>query len=462
MPTEIAGELAVLETSVARFRGDTPRTLKLARRALEVLRDDQPELQLSVYMALGVAYHQQGAPEEAAEALHKASQLGETSDRGRYGALAALEELATLQIRRGQLAEAAHACGRGIDLFARWGQTAMPAAGLTQVVLGEVLCERNDLDGASRSLARGLALLPGLGEPILLARGHVALARVRQAQGDPTGALATIARGESWLAQQRVPSQDALAHLAAYRARLGLAQGDAADALAWARESVMEGESELAYFRALTLVRYHLAQTRIGPDGLALLDALTTLEQLRASAELVGWHGHLIEILILRALARQIEGNQVLAVLTLGQALALAAPEGYARVFLDEGAPVQALLARWIAERGDMDRDVQEGAIDAHARHLQAVSSLATQYVTPGSSGTSAAMPGALTESLSERELAVLRLMADGRANPEIAAELLVATSTVKWYVNSLFSKLAVTSRTQAVARARALGLLTG
>ena len=159
--------------------------------------------------------------------------------------------------------------------------------------------------------------------------------------------------GKSWLAQQRFPSQGALARLAAYRARLWLAQGDVAAAATWARESVVEDDGELAYFQALTLVRHHLNQARLRPDGPSIRDALTTLGRLLTSAEAIGWKGHLIEILILQALARQIEGNQVLAVLALGQALALAAPEGYVRVFLDEGAPVMALLARWVAERGE-------------------------------------------------------------------------------------------------------------
>jgi LuxR family maltose regulon positive regulatory protein len=160
-----------------------------------------------------------------------------------------------------------------------------------------------------------------------------------------------------------------------------------------------------------------------------------------------GWTGRAIELLLLQALARQGAGDRAGATAALGRALALAAPEGYVRLFLDEGAPLAALLARWLAGRGAREVNPAERAAQGHTRRLLAA-------FPPADPGPAAG------PALTARELAVLRLMAEGRSNGEIAARLFVAVGSVKSYVNRLFGKLAVTSRTQAVARARALGLL--
>src|SRR5207248_7134706 len=114
LPPEMVGELAVLEATVARFRGDGPRALELSRRALELLSDDQQALRGGALLNLGVVHQQRREPAAAARALDEAGRLGEAGGWGRYVALGALEELATLEIRRGQLTQAARTCGRAI------------------------------------------------------------------------------------------------------------------------------------------------------------------------------------------------------------------------------------------------------------------------------------------------------------------------------------------------------------
>jgi LuxR family maltose regulon positive regulatory protein len=155
-------------------------------------------------------------------------------------------------------------------------------------------------------------------------------------------------------------------------------------------------------------------------------------------------------------LALQAGGDPASAVRALERALALAEPEGYARLFLDEGPPMAALLGRLIAASPRGRRDEATRASVAYARRLRAAFAPSGAAAAPPRRADASGLPEALTG----RELAVLRLIADGLANPEIAARLFVSVSTVKWHINAIFGKLAVASRTQAVARARALGLL--
>jgi LuxR family maltose regulon positive regulatory protein len=463
-PPALGAEAALLAANVARFRGDAPRALALSARALALVADAAPahddaaggmraaDARAGALLIRGVALSARGDLAAAARALDEAGRPTEAGGWGRYVALVALEELALLEGERGRLGAAIRTCARADALAAPPGGAALPAAGLVAIALGEALGERGDLDGAEAALGRGVALVRGAGEPLALARGHGALARVRQARGDPAGALATLARGEAWLAHLGDPSAAARARLAAHRARLWLAQGRLAAAEDWARDAAGVPDDAPASFEHLTLVRLRLARGRRDPADPDIPEALATLGRLLAAAEATGRAGHALEILLLEALARQVAGDPARAALALGRALALAAPEGHVRLFLDEGAPLAALLARWLATERARGADPPERAARAHARRLLAAA--------PPASAADAGGGGPRAAPLTPRELAVLRLMAAGLSNGEIAARLFVAVGSVKSYVNRLFGKLAVTSRTQAVAHARELGLL--
>jgi LuxR family maltose regulon positive regulatory protein len=146
----------------------------------------------------------------------------------------------------------------------------------------------------------------------------------------------------------------------------------------------------------------------------------------------------------------------------LERALALAQPEGYVRTFADEGAPMAVLLREMLKERGRRSRNPRRRALVVYARRLLAVlESSGTTAVIPVPSGGFSEQAQPLAEPLTKRELEVLRLIAEGFSNREIAARLFIATSTVKWHVNSVFRKLEADSRTRAVARARQTGLLS-
>jgi LuxR family maltose regulon positive regulatory protein len=326
--------------------------------------------------------------------------------------------------------------------------------------MGDLLREHDDLVAAEHHLRQGLDLVPGMltVDDELCAWGHIALARVRQARGEDAAALTTLDACAD-LARRRDFPAPLNAYLAAARAQLWLTQGNEAAATRWAEASGLDIDDTVDFPREaeyLALARVRIAQGRLPRAGWAVADARRLLGRLLAAADAGGRTGSVIEILTLQALALQAGDDLAGAVGVLERALALAEPEGYARLFLDEGAPMAGLLGQVIAAAPRGRQDEARRAPAAYARRLRAAFAPPDAATAP----TRRAETPGLPEALTARELAVLRLIADGLANPEIAACLFVSVSTVKWYVNAIFGKLAVTSRTQAVARARALGLL--
>jgi LuxR family maltose regulon positive regulatory protein len=208
---------------------------------------------------------------------------------------------------------------------------------------------------------------------------------------------------------------------------------------------VADDLSYLREFEHITLARILLAQYQRDGEAQAILAAMSLLARLLPAAEAGDRLGSVIEILVLQALAHQAQGNTVAALAPLKRALTMAEPEGYVRVFVDEGQPLQTLLAE----------SLSRGADAGYVAQLLAAINKQT--------GDDAATPDPnqlLIEPLSNRELDVLGLMALGHTNQAIADELVIALSTVKKHVNNIFGKLGVSSRTQAVSRARELGLL--
>jgi len=284
-----------------------------------------------------------------------------------------------------------------------------------------------------------------------LATGLATLAWIRQAQGDAAGALEAIGEAEQAALGPAVPGL--LNPVPAQRARLLLAHGDIAAAARWTQERDLGVGDEPDYPREpeyLVLARVQLAQNQPGP-------ALALLERLRAAATAHGRTGSVIEIQALQALALAAAGDDNAAVDTLAAALTLACPQGYVRVFADEGPPMHALLTRLVAAQKADHAAACGVPLDCLARLLGA---FGERPPARAGRGATAAVPG-LAEQLTARELDVLRLLAAGAPNPRIAAELVVTLDTVKKHVSHLLGKLGAVNRTEAVTRARQLGLIT-
>ena len=317
--------------------------------------------------------------------------------------------------------------------------------------LGDLLREWNELEAAERHLLQGMALVNETltVEPFVAVRGYTALARLQQARGNAPAALATL-NGLVQLAEQRHFPPHLVTQGAAVRAQLELAQGNAAGALHWADTSGLSAEDDdLSYphERAyLVLVRVRIAQARVDPASPLLQDALHLLDRLQTSAETKARMNSVLEILMLRALTLEAQGDRTSALSTLERALLLAAPEGYIRLFVDEGAPMLILLRE----------------IHARSRVPGYVATLLRAFGEQNISDLplSSARPDPLVEPLTERERDVLRLLLEGASNREIAQRLVLSVNTVKRHVYNLCGKLGVQSRAQAIVRAKTLNLL--
>jgi LuxR family maltose regulon positive regulatory protein len=320
------------------------------------------------------------------------------------------------------------------------------------VGLAEVAYQRNELGSALDNAERGIALCRSFVYTMPLAAGLATLAWIRQAGDDTAGALDAM---DEAMRATPGPPPGLLNLIPARRARLLLGQGDLTAAARWTQENDLNEDDEPDYAREpgyLVLARVLLAQDRLGP-------ALTLLDRLYAAAAAQDRVGSLIEIGALRALALAASGQDADAVDALAGALTLACPQGYVGVFADEGPPMAALLARLIAAQrsGSGFGAVAEVPLGCLARLQRA---LGAQDAAPGGGrGGATAVPG-LVEQLTGRELEVLQMLAAGRSNQAIASELVVTLGTVKKHVSHVLGKLGATNRTEAVTRARDLGLI--
>jgi LuxR family transcriptional regulator, maltose regulon positive regulatory protein len=316
--------------------------------------------------------------------------------------------------------------------------------------LGDLLREWNRLDEAERLLLQGMELFSGARSIFAddVWQGYLALARLYQARGEfrqAGAALDTFAR----LAEARHFIPHLSAQAAAAQAQLDLAQGNLAAAINWADEcGLPPNESDLSYPHEreyLILVRVRIVQARNDPAGPMLRDVVRLLDNLLGAAEAKARLGSALEILIVQALALSTQGDRKRALAALERALAHAAPEGYIRLFVDEGEPMLALL-----------RQAQ-----AHGIAPDFVATLLSAFGEPVLVAPQQSRPTeAWVEPLTEREREVLHLLATGASNGEIARRLVVSVGTIKKHVSNICGKLGVQSRTQALLRARTLHLL--
>ncbi len=442
--------VTILRGFIARFRGDTSSAIGLSQQALERLPAGRHLLRGVALLNLGHAYLLQGNGGAANEALIEAAVVGRAvAHHAAY--LSALHYLAQLHVLQGRLHQAAASYRQAQQSLAEYNEQSF--SGVERIGMGDLLREWNDLEAASREIHEGLQLAESGGDFTFVRDGYIAGARVEQARGNWDAALAVIHKAERVVG--RSESNHDIALVAAWRARLCMAQGNLAAARRWAHDSRLNADGELRFlqeFEYLTLARVFLAQGQLSEAG-------RLLERLLQSAEAAGRMGRVIEIRALQALALQARDDTAQALTALRQALALAEPEGYVRTFVDEGAPMRRLLQAALA------RSILP---DYTARLLAAfgVSPKAAE-TRPNRrpSGTVGLWSKAdnrvrRAEALNEREVEVLRLVAAGLSNLDIARAMAFAESTVKWHTHNIYRKLNVRSRTQALARARELGLL--
>ena len=448
----VPATMALDRAYLAELRGDAERALALAWRARAEIGEDEWMLACNASGYLGVAQWLRGRLVAAERLL--SSTIAQWLRAGERQLLVrTCHHLGQVQRAQGRLDVALGTYRQALEVAAPAGQPALPSAGMARVGLAEVAYQRGELDAALGHLTEAIPLCRQVVYTPPLATGLATLAWIRQAQGDPAGALEAMGEAERVAPSRGVASL--LNPAPALRARLLLAHGELAAAAGWTQERGLGAGDEPSYPREpeyLVLARVLLAQDR--PD-----QALALLGRLHGLAAAQGRLGSLIEIQALRALALAGGGEEAGAVAVLAEALTLACPQGYVRVFADEGAPMAALLGRLVAAQRQRAEQTAAGGVplDCLARLLPAFD---TTRAVLHSRGGVAAVAG-LVERLTHRELQVLGLLAAGRSNQHIAGELVVSLDTVKKHVSRVLDKLGAANRTEAVARARELGLLS-
>jgi LuxR family maltose regulon positive regulatory protein len=329
--------------------------------------------------------------------------------------------------------------------------------------MGDLHREWNDLGAAESHLAQGMELVQGAltvdADVVLM--GYLSLACLKQALGDGDAALATL-EDFAQLARRQNFSASLVAYSAAALARVQLAQGDLAAAIRWAGESGLRPDDEPTYPQEgeyLTLVRVLIARGRDDPKGPYCDHAFSLIDRLLRHAQSGARMGSVIELLVLRALALQVRHESNEAIAALERALVLVEPEGYVRLFVDEKAPMEALLRELLKARSKGSSDARQHAMLDYARRLLAAFESPHKSTKPPV-GRASESDQPLLDPLTTREREVLKLLAEGFSNKEISSRLFIATSTVKGYVHSIFRKLEVDSRTKAIARAHELDLV--
>jgi LuxR family maltose regulon positive regulatory protein len=440
--------IAMYRAGQALVLGDVAGTMTQARRALDLVGQDDHLGRGSPAALLGLACWTSGDLDAAlrwyADAMASLEKAGHLSD-----VIGCSIAVADIRLVQGRLREAMSTYERGLQHAS--DQAAPPLRGAADMHVGmsQLLRERNDLDAAVQHLLTGKELGEHLGLPQNPYRWRVAMARIREAEGDLDGALELLNEAERVYDGDFSPN---VRPVPALRARVWVALGRMGEALGWVSEQGRSVEDDLSYlheFEHITLARVLLARHTTEPAQRSLHEATRLLEHLLQAAEDGGRTGSVIEILVLQALAHQTQGDMPAALASLQRALMLSEPEGYVRVFVDEGPPV-AILLRAAAR---VARGEHRGIATNYIRRILAAVDN-NGDITPVRHG--------LIEPLSERELDVLRLLGSDLDGPDIARELVVSLSTVRTHTRNIYAKLGVNNRRAAVRRAEELNLLSG
>jgi LuxR family maltose regulon positive regulatory protein len=420
----LLGEILVAQAYNRRARGDNPQAIERARRALSLLPQADSLNRGLVALTLGLAYWSCGNLREAEQAFLETDQAAQQSNNP-YARLTALTYLGIIQGIYGRLHRAEELCRRVVEL----GGHAPPVAPAC-IELGALLYEWNDREAAARQVQMGIELSQRTGNRMIESDGYRTLASLLQAGGDPGAALTALEKMDQLALSHEVTPLTRLRN-AACHVQVALAQGDFAGASRWAEQVTDAADGSLFYPRlGLTSARLLLAQGRKN-------EAARELEGLYETARLAGWDSGMIEVRALQAMAAEPAD----ALHFLEDALRKAQPEGFIRTFTDKGEPMKALLERLKSEGGERKPYILT--------------------ILAAFGGTVKASPSQpMNEPMSERELEILRLLAEGLSNREIAERLVITVGTAKSHVHNILEKLGGNSRAQAVAKARELGLL--
>jgi LuxR family maltose regulon positive regulatory protein len=429
----------------AQARGNTPATLKYAEKALKLTPDDGEYLRAQTKAILTSAHWASGKLDAAYHSMR--DWMLNSEKAGNYlFAVASAHGLAEIQIAQGHLQEAVRTYQQSLQLALAHGREAQRFTAHHHLGLAMLFLEMGNDEKAAQSFQTGLEL--GLHCTLADWPYHkcVAQARWKEAEEDFDTALEWLEEAKRAYVMTLMPDTHPVEAL---KARIYLKQGRVSKAQNWLQEHGLDVDEDLSYlreFELITLARVLLAEYQSSLVEGAVRGALHLLDRLLIAAEQGKRIGSAIEISIVQALAQHARGNRAKALESLKRALNLAEPEGYLRIFVDEGKAMTELLTSLIGAPAG------EGLKDYIRRLLRAFDNQRES--------ASASTPQPLIDPLSQRELEVLRLIEQGLSNDQISKKLFLSVSTVKGHNLRIFNKLQAKSRTEAVARARELGLL--
>ena len=440
-------KIALAHSNHAQIQGDIRGAVKYAELALELSPEEDFYSHAMAAVTLGMAYLSRGDLDGAQRALsvwmNYCQKVGNIIFAVATGAY-----LAEIIATQGRLREAERTYKQSIQLASTHDQSVRHVTANLYLGLGLLCHEQGDQQSAAQHLSKS----GELGEQTALMdwryRWRLAQARLKESEGDLETALDLLDEARRLYVRTSLPD---FHPIDALKARVYLRQGRLSEAQEWVRERGLSVDDDLSYlgeFEHITLARVLIAPHQNDPAAGSIHEAIALLERLLQAAEAGRRMGSVIEILVVKALALQAQGNVSQALASMERALTLAEPEGYVRIFVDEGEPMRSLI-----EKQSRNRDhPSSGYADK----------LLTAFIQPVAASRSAILhqKSDMIEPLSERELEVLKLLRTELSGPEIARELIVSLNTLRTHTKNIFNKLGVNNRRAAVRRAEELDLL--
>jgi LuxR family maltose regulon positive regulatory protein len=428
--------IALARAYNAQARGNLAEAVKNAELALQIIPEDDFVWRAKAISTLEITHWASGNLESAIRGIgdwmESMTKLG-----NHVFVVASAFAVADMLVGLGSLSEAERTYQEALQLAAQHGPEAEHITAHHHLGLSMIYRQRGDDTLAAHHLKRAAEL--GLQTTLVdwLYRWHVAQAQLKEAAGDLETALALLDEAKRVYIQTLIPD---LRPIAALKARIHLKQGRPDKAQAWAAERGLSPADEVSYlleFEHLTLARLEIANP--------MVNAL--LARLLQAAEAQKRRGSALDILLVQALAHEAQGNRPQALAALEHALALAEPEGYLRIFVDEGEAMRLLIEKQSRNR---DHPLSDYADKLLAAFTQPVAAPKSAIIHQKSD---------MIEPLSERELEVLKLLRSELSGPEIAGQLIVSINTFRTHTKNIFNKLGVNDRRAAVQRAEELDL---